>query len=166
MTIDMIEVRNDVVANLMDGVHAFENLTIGEVGLGLVGVGLGLGVIKVYKDWRKKRGYRMVLRERGDKINSLLTTIINDGLFEAELGGKISSQELDRLYAEMASKLNLPDLVPKKRLARIVKSELKRRKHTGVNKGVPNIPGEKPAVIKQRFTERVGTFATKFWRAA
>lgn len=165
MVIDMREVRDSVVANLHEVAVAFSNMTLLDVGIGCVTVGIILGANEAWKSWRKKRGYRMVLRERKDKIDRLLSDIITDGLLTAETNGEISNQEANAKYAELASKLNLPDLIPPKRRAQIVKQEIKGRINRerlaklGKDKFVP-ITGKKPP-----FRERFGTFANQFWRA-
>lgn len=162
MTVDLYEWRNELISQA-------QSLTAGDIGIILTTVGLLLGTAYLYRRWRKRRGYRMVVRERMTKNNRLLADIINDGLFEAECAGKISNQEVLKLYAEMAKKLDIPDLVPKKKLAQIVKAELKANRNSSKNSKArahkPNIPGPKPNEIvpKEKFSERIGKFAIN-WR--
>lgn len=165
MTIDMQEVRDEVIGHLHSGVQMIRDLPPHDYLMMVATVLLGAGGILAanlfYQNWRKKRGYRMVLQERRDKIDRLLSDGINSVLFEAELAGKISSKELDAEYQRIADKLGLPDLIPKERRLKIVKNEIKSR----LNKGPK---GKKPANPitgkKKPFRERIGTFANQFWR--
>lgn len=127
MVIDMIEVRDNVVSYLADGMKAFQEVTLGHIGIGLLALGCVLAAHALYKDWKKKKGYRMALRERSTKLDEILSQVINDGLFEAEVAGKISQKEMNALYSEISKKLDLPDLVPKQRRCKIVKEEIKAR---------------------------------------
>lgn len=170
-TVDLIEVRQEAVAYVLgtyeQAIKAFQNFNLLDVGVALIGVGTILALNAIYKDWRKKKGYRMVLRDRNDKSHAILTRVINDGLFEAECTGELSNKEVLALYQEMEKKLDLPDLVPKQKRLKIVKAELKalrnNPKYAGRNK-TPRIPGDKPLQIR-RFSEKIGTFANKFWKA-
>lgn len=170
-TVDLIEVRQEAVVYVLgayeQAIKVFQNFNLLDVGVALVGVGTILALNAIYKDWRKKKGYRMVLRDRNDKTHAILTRVINDGLFEAECAGELSNQEVLQLYKEMEKKLDLPDLVPKKKRLKIVKADLKALrnspKYAKRNK-VPLIPGDKPLQIK-KFSEKIGTFANKFWKA-
>lgn len=168
MVIDTVQVREAIASNLHEAAETFSNLTLLDVGVALITVGGILALNEVWKSWRKKRGYRMVLRERKDKIDRLLSDIITDGLLTAETNGEISNQEANAKYAELASKLSLPDLIPPKRRAQIVKAEIKGRINRErlaklgkdeKDKFVP-ITGKKPP-----FRERIGTFANQFWRS-
>lgn len=103
----------------------------------------------------------MVLQERRDKIDRLLSDCINDLLMDAEMSGKISSKELDEEYRRLARVLDLPDLIPTKRLCKIVKAEIKGRFNRGVYGKKPHIITGKPAPLR----ERIGTFANQFWRS-
>ena len=170
MAIDLREVRDEVIGHLTERTNAaYDTLAsvspydyVLYVGFALFGVGIGLGCIEHYKAWRKKRGYRMVLQERRDKIDRLLADGINDLLFEAELAGKISSKELDAEYQRLAHALKLPDLIPAKRRARIVKNEIKSR----LNKAPKGTKPQAPITGKpQPLRVRIGTFANQFWRA-
>jgi hypothetical protein len=154
MVIDMIEVRDNVVSYLADSTKAFQDVTLGQVGIGLIAVGCVLAVHALYKDWKKKKGYRMALRERSTKLDEILSQVINDGLFEAEVAGKISQKEMNALYAEISKKLDLPDLVPKQRRCKIVKEEIKARL---VKSGKLDVSQWK----RTTFSDTVGKF--KFW---
>lgn len=162
MTVDLLEWRHSIVETV-------SGLDKGDIGVGLLCFGTLMGMAYLYRRWRKRRGYRMVVRERMTKNKRLLADIINDGLFEAECAGKISNQEVLKLYADLAKKLDIPDLIPKKKMAQLVKAELKANRNSTKNAKArshkPNIPGPKPTEIapKVAFTERVGKFAMN-WR--
>lgn len=169
MTVDLIDLRQNIIVGAATGMHeaanAFQRMTLLDVGVILISIGILAGLRQLFTDWRKKKGYRMVLRDRNDKAHALLTRIINDGLFEAECAGEISNKEVLSLYKEMSSKLDLPDLVPKKARLKIVKAELKKlrnSKNPDIVKArahVPNIPGGLPEVIRRKkFAEYVGKF--------
>lgn len=177
---DLVDMRNDVFATARDViVSSYESLmeadwrtmNWGDVGVIVTYIGVALLVAKLVDRYRKRRGYRMVMKERGGKIDALLTQIINDGLFDAECRGEISRQEVNAKYRELAIKLDLPDLVPKKRRVSITKSEIKARLHTDYATH-PKIPGERPPqdphndTIPKKFSERLGGFASKFWARA
>jgi len=154
MVIDTDKMFGDVAGHLNTGIRAFENLSLGQVGFGLVAFGGVLALYSLYKDWKKQKGYRMALRERSTKLDEILSQVINDGLFEAELAGKISQKEMNNLYSEISRKLDLPDLVPKQRRCKIVKEEIKARL---VKSGKLDISQWK----KTTFSDTVGKF--KFW---
>jgi len=167
--VDMIEWRQSVIVAVANGMYsiadAFQQMTLLDVGVVLISVGVLAGLRQLYIDWRKKKGYRMVLRDRNDKAHALLTRVINDGLFEAECAGEISNKEVLALYAEMSKKLDLPDLVPKKHRLKIVKAELKKLRNSKdpeivkARSHVPKIPGGMPEVIRRKkFAEYVGKF--------
>ena len=165
MTVDMIDLRDNAIAQLKTAANAFQHVSLLDVGVVLVTVGVILALNIIYRDWRKKKGYRMVLRDRNDKAHALLTKIINDGLFEAECAGKISSKEVNALYAEMSHKLALPGLTPKQRRLKIVKAELKKLRNSTdpvvkqAREHKPKIPGGLPEVIrKKKFAEYIGGF--------
>lgn len=177
MTVDMLDMRDRAVdfavTGMKDGAEIFQRLTLLDIGIALVTVGVVLALNVLYKDYRKKKGYRMVLRDRNDKAHALLTQIINDGLFEAECAGKISTKEVLALYSEMSKKLDLPDLVPKKARLKIVKAELKKLRNSkdpdivAARAHKPNIPGGPPTpIVRKKFKEYVGSFASKLKRTA
>lgn len=161
MTVDMIDLRDQAVTQLKEVANAFAHMSLLDVGVVLVGVGVLAGLNVIWKDWRKQKGYRMVLRDRNDKAHALLTQVINDGLFELECAGKLSNKEVLALYKEMSSKLDLPDLVPKKHRLKIVKEELKRQRF-GAKKIDYN--AWKKARLPQKFAEYIGKY--KFRKAA
>lgn len=165
MTVDMLDMRNRAidytVSSMKEAVDAFQHLSLLDVGVVLIGVGVLAGLNAVYQDWRKKKGYRMVLRDRNDKAHALLTQIINDGLFEAECANKISNKEVLDLYREMSKKLDLPDLVPKKHRLKIVKEELKRARFSK-----QSYADWKKSRMPKKFSEVIGTFANKYWKKA
>ncbi len=169
MTVDMLDMRDRVVdfavSGMKEAADAFSHMTLLDVGVVCVAVGVLAGLNVIWKDWRRKKGYRMVLRDRNDKAHALLTQVINDGLFEAECAGKISNKEVLDLYREMSRKLDLPDLVPKKVRLKIVKAELKKLRNSKADDIVaarahkPNIPGGLPEVVRRKkFKEYVGSF--------
>lgn len=165
MTVDILDMRDRavdwVVTGSKEAADAFQHMTLLDVGVVLVTVGVIAGLNVIIRDWRRKKGYRMVLRDRNDKTHALLTQIINDGLFEAECAGKISNKEVRDLYREMSKKLDLPDLVPKKIRLKIVKEELKRQRFSK-----ESYAEWKARRQPKKFREAMGTFAQKFWRKA
>jgi hypothetical protein len=159
MTVDMIDLRDQAVTQLKTVADGFAHLTLLDVGVTCVTVGVLLALRAIWLDWRKKKGYRMVLRDRNDKTHALLTQIINDGLFEAECAGKISNKEVLDLYREMSRKLDLPDLVPKKARLKIVKEDLKRQRF-----GKIDYTSWKNSKMPKKFAEYIGKY--KFRKAA
>ena len=159
MTVDMIDLRDQAITQLKEAANAFQHISLLDVGVACVTVGVLLALRAIWLDWRKKKGYRMVLRDRNDKAHALLTQVINDGLFEAECAGKLSNKEVLALYKEMSSKLDLPDLVPKKHRLKIVKEELKRQRF-----GKIDYAAWKKARMPQKFAEYIGKY--KFRKAA
>jgi hypothetical protein len=162
----------DVLSKLGSGViQQIEVLhaDVVELSIVLVALAIFLVALGLFRRWKKKKGYRMVLRDRNDKIHLLITDIINDGLFEAECRGEISNKEVRDLYKELSQKLDLPDLVPKKHRLAIVKEELKRLRYSKDPNIVklrdlhPNIPGGPPTPIKSaKFGATIGKIATRF----
>lgn len=125
-----------------------------------------------HRRWVKRRGFRMVLKDRNDKIHSLLLDILTDGIEDAEAKQKISRKEASDLYLELQKKLGLNDLVPKRRLAQMVKKSLKtdrilreKARKNGTEK-LPKIPGGPPAPITKAkdIAVVVVQTASKFWR--
>lgn len=156
MIIDTDVIQNQIWETLTKAVHIYPHVEPVHVGGGLVGAGLVLAAHSVWKDWKKKKGYRMAVRERTAKETELLGQIINDGLFEAECAGKISTQRVRALYGELSKKLNLPDLVPKQHRLPMLKEELKRKR---IKEGKLD-----PKTIGRTvFGQAVGEFAKKFW---
>jgi hypothetical protein len=154
MVIDTDKILSDITGHLNTGLSYYEHVHLGHVGLALATAGGVLALYALYKDWKKKKGYRMAVRERTTKEAELLGQIINDGLFEAECAGKISNQRVRALYAEMSKKLDLPDLVPKQHRLPILKEELKRKR---IKEGKLDIAQWK----RTTFSDTVGKF--KFW---
>ena len=98
----------------------------GVIGWELVAVGLVLLAVQSYRRWKRKKGYRMILKDRNDKKHAFLLDILTDAFEEAERVGKFSRDEINDLYAMCQQRLGLNDLVPKKRIARQVKASLKK----------------------------------------
>lgn len=163
MTVDMLDMRDRVVDFTVSGAKeaadVFSRITLLDAGVILIIIGVLAGLNVILRDWRRKKGYRMVLRDRNDKAHALLTQIINDGLFEAECAGKISNKEVLDLYREMSKKLDLPDLVPKKHRLKIVKEELKRQRF-----GKIDYNAWKKSRMPKKFAEYVGSY--KFRKSA
>jgi len=154
MVIDTDKILSNVAGHLNTGLSYYEHVHLGHVGLVALTAGCVLGLFALYKDWRKKKGYRMAVRERTTKETELLGQIINDGLFEAELAGKISEQRMNALYRLCSDKLDIPDLIPKQRRLKLVKEEIKARL---IKSGKLDISQWK----KTTFSDTVGKF--KFW---
>lgn len=164
MTVDMIDLRDQAITQMKAAAETVQNnVSLLDVGVVLISVGVLAALNAVYKDWRKKKGYRMVLRDRNDKAHALLLDIINDGLFEAECAGKISTKEVNALYAEMSKKLGLHDLIPKQRMVKITKEELKRKRFGGEKKN-SKFREWAEARTPKKFAEYVGKY--KFRKAA
>ena len=156
----LIEMRDYVSDHVMTATEAslgFISDNALEIGGVLVAVGVLFAIDLCWRRWLKGRGYRMALKDRDRKMDEILTRVINDGLFEAECAGHVSRQEVRRKYAELQSKLDLPDLVPKQHLLANTKERIK-SKRIKEGKLDPNTIG------KKKFSERIGSFATKFWR--
>lgn len=122
----------------------------------------------LYRGWIKRRGFRMIRKDRNDKIHALLLDILQDGILAAEVAQKISSQEVDALYTMLQKKLGLNDLVPKKRLLRIVKEDLKRTRAKRIKAGGEKpspIPGGPPTpIVRGKFSKQLGKSVSKFWQ--
>lgn len=159
MVIDTDEIHTALVGFVKAGTTAFQNMGWFEVGVTLLTVGTLAAIRQTIVDWRKRKGFRMAVRERTTKETELLSQIINDGLFEAEMNGKISEQRMKALYKLCSDKLDLPDLVPKQVRLKIVKEEVKRRLIES-GKLDPKTLG------KTKFSETIGGFAKKFWKKA
>lgn len=135
----------------------------------LVVVAILLAAYEYYKRWKKKEGYRMILKDLDAKEQELLSRIINDGLFEAECKGEISNTRVRHLYAKMSKKLDLPDLVPKKHRLKIVKEQIKKNRNStdpsivAAREHHPKIPGGPPTpIVRPKFGVAFGKFAARF----
>ncbi len=155
MAIDLIDVRNQAIDYAMLGVGVVGDNAL-EIGVVLLGAGTLMAMDYSWRRWLNRKGYRMALRERDQKEKELLTRIINDGLFEAEMKGEISERRMNELYATLAHDLELYDLVPKQRNCKMLKENIK-RKRIKEGKLDPNEIG------KKKFSMAIGSFA-KFWR--
>ena len=161
------DVVHALTESLARQVNNVELPSLGEIGGFLLALGVILAIGVELKRWVKRRGYRMVLKDRNDKIHALLLEIFQDGLDDALEKGKISRQECKQTFGMLAKKLGLRDLVPKKRIASDVKAELKtarflreKARREGTEKH-PTIPGPPPTV--EKFSQQLGK-ASKFWK--
>jgi len=129
---------------------------LGDIGLTLLILGaLGAGY-ELYREWVKRKGFRMVLKDRNDKIHAMWLEIIQNGIDDRLVKNLISNKEADAMFAEAASKMKLLDLIPKNRIQKMTKERLKReRALRGVS---PNVP------VKAKFSEKLGKAASKFWQ--
>lgn len=146
MAIDMMGVRDYLVLNVEDKVRDFvhSDAFVGDIGGVLLCIGVIFGIGYLAKRWIKRKGYRMVVRDRNDKIHALLLNILQDGLDKAVEDGEISHQEQFKTFAVLADKLGFRDLIPKKRIARQVKAEIKARLAQKGKVPPVKIPGEPP----------------------
>jgi len=144
---------------------------LGTLGLILVTAGVVAGVFQYIRDWDKRKGFRMVLKDRNEKKHAMWLEIIQDGVDARLEKGLISSKEANEMIADAAVKMKLYDLLPKKRIAPMVKESLKRdrakreqaRKEGTYVEKAP-IPGDPPAPIKSRVSVMLGKTAAKFGR--
>lgn len=187
MNIDMKEVRDDVIGHLSNGVAYVNGLSNHDqlliVGGLVFGYGLFLAIregVKVYlkhrelqelvaleqriamlRMQRKGEAVKMILQERRDKIDRILSDGLTDLLLDAEMAGKLSRKEADEEYQRLSTALHLPDLIPRQRRFSILKDQIKGRFNRGVYGKKPHIVTGKP----KPFRERIGTFANQFWRS-
>ncbi len=158
MSIDVVGIRDDVFAYVTTAALPLLNMRTQDILFWIAVTCFVTSLIALLyisvRDWKQQRGYRMAVRERTDKETELLCQIINDGLFEAELKGKLSERRMNALYQLCSDKLELPDLIPKERRLKLVKEQVKSRL---VKSGKLN-----PATWrKTTFSTHVGKF--KFW---
>lgn len=159
MVIDTNELPALMFGQLKAAAEAFQNISLLDAGVMLVTVGTIAGLRQLIVDWKRRKGFRMAVRERTTKETELLCQIINDGLFEAELSGKISEQRMKALYKLCSDKLDLHDLVPKQTRLKILKEELKRKR-------ILEKKLDPKTLSKTKFSEAIGEFANKFWKKA
>ena len=147
---------------------------LGTLGLILVTAGVVAGVFQYIRGWDKRKGFRMVLKDRNDKIHAMWLEIIQDGVDVRLEKGLISSKEANEMIAEAAAKMKLYDLLPKKRIAPMVKESLKRdrakreqaRKEGTYVEHAP-IPGDPPTpIVRAKFSERLGKATARFRKSA
>ncbi len=145
---------------------------LGTLGLILVTAGVVAGIFLFIRDWDKRKGFRMVLKDRNDKIHAMWLEIIQtgvDGLLERQ---EISQKEASKMFADAAAKMKLYDLLPKKRIAPMVKETLKRdrakreqARKAGTYVEKSPIPGGPPTpVTRPKFSEVLGKAAARFGR--
>ncbi len=129
---------------------------LGTLGLILVTAGIVAGAFQYIRGWDKRKGFRMVLKDRNDKKHAMWLEIIQEGVDKMLATNRVSNKEANEMFAEAAAKMKLYDLIPKQRLQSITKERIKReRALRGVS---PTIP------VKKRFSEQLGKAASKFWR--
>lgn len=168
--------NNITLATIYDSLPEFElpEFNLGTLGLLLVTAGVVAAIFQYIRGWDKRKGFRMVLKDRNDKIHAIWLEIIQDGIDARLAANKISQKEANEMFATAAKKLGLLDLVPKKRIASLVKATLKRDRYQrdqARKKGeyaerapIPGpIPGEVvPPPAKPTFSQRLGKAAGKF----
>ncbi len=145
---------------------------LGTLGLILITAGLVAGVFQYIRGWDKRKGFRMVLKDRNDKKHAIWLEIIQDGIDARVAKNEISQKEANDMLTEAAAKMKLYDLLPKKRIAPMVKESLKRdrakreqarKEGTYVEKSP--IPGGPPTpVTRPKFSEVLGKAAARFGR--
>jgi len=155
-----------IVASISDASELYSEITLTEVTGVVVVIGLILGAYEWHRRWTKRKGYRMAVEQERQKIKELLTEGLGDLVLQAEVDGKLSMQQGDRLYQWLSDQLGLPDLVPTKRRAKIVKNEIKARRHSPKYKvEKPRIPGKPLTAPREKFRHSQGNFITKLgWR--
>jgi len=144
---------------------------LGTLGLILVTAGIVAGVFQYIRGWDKRKGFRMVLKDRNEKKHAMWLEIIQDGVDARLEKGLISSKEANEMIADAAVKMKLYDLLPKKRIAPMVKESLKRdrakreqaRKEGTYIEKAP-IPGDPPTPIAKKISVMLGKTAAKFSR--
>lgn len=168
---------NYVTEYLMELYNALPDVELPEFNLGTLGLilvtaGVVAGVFQYIRGWDKRKGFRMVLKDRNDKIHALWLDIIQsgvDGLLERQ---EISQFEARKMFADAAAKMKLYDLLPKRRIAPMVKESLKRdrakreqARMDGTYVEKAPIPGGPPApVTLPKFREVLGKAAARFGR--
>ena len=178
----MSSLINGVEARAMELYASLPEVSAGETGLVLLGVGLALGlhyIYKMYPTWMQQRAVRAFERSelerktkrtreamdiREVRLREMLTAMITDGILDRQVNGEISDQEGKKLLMEISTKLNLPDLVPLKTRAKIVKLAIKGR----LNKADKKPRGPKPVKVlreKTRPEKAVGKLVSKYWPA-
>lgn len=172
--IDLLEFRHNVTAHLYHAADTFvlaaSNIDGLDVACGLLGVAVFLGAYEWHRRWVKGKGYRMAVEQERRRINELLSEGITDMILDWEVNGKISNQQGDKLYADLGRKLELPDLIPTKRRAKIIKNEIKaRRKSTEPSAVIARqkvvIPGGKPEpIVRKKFRQTAGGLFKKIWK--
>jgi hypothetical protein len=140
------------VTNTLQSIDITE-ITALDLGCVLVGTGVIAWLYIWHRNWVKRKGFRMVLKDRNDKIHAIWLEIIQDGIDDRLAKGKISNKEADAMFADAAYRMQLNDLIPTKRILKITKERLKRER---AQRGVSPTP--------PKFTERLGKTVGKFWR--
>jgi hypothetical protein len=176
MTIDLLELRqsiqehaSDTAYRAMEHVHG---ITTMDIVIGLTATIAVLGVYEWHRRWVKGKGLRMALKREHHRVREWLSEGLTELILQGEVDGKISYQEGNRLYNELSQKLDLPDLIPRERRAKIIKEEIKRRiKSTEPElkraRQPVKIPGDKPKVqAKKKFRQATGSLLKKFIKAA
>ena len=172
---DLLELRHGLQDHVIEATnHAVTTVSsfgVPDIAIGVLTTVVVLGVYDLHQRWVKGKGLRMALKREHLRVREWLSEGLTDMILQGEVDGKISHQEGDRLYRELSDKLDLPDLIPRERRAKIIKEEIKRRlKSTEPelrNARQPvKIPGGKPAVqAKKKFREATGVLLRKFIKA-
>jgi len=162
---------------LMEFVNALPDIDLPEFNLGTVGLilvtaGVVAGIFQYIRGWDKRKGFRMVLKDRNDKKHAIWLEIIQDGIDARVAKNEISQKEANEMFADAAAKMKLYDLLPKKRIAPMVKETLKRdrakreqARKDGTYVEKSPIPGDPPTPItKPKFSEVLGRAAARFGR--
>lgn len=107
------------------------NTIVPIVALGLICTGITAGCYLYIRDkWRARREkIDMITKDRNDREHALLLEILTDGILDRQVAGEISGQVARRMLFECGRKLELLDLLPKSKIAELVKVSLKGDKY-------------------------------------
>src|SRR5712672_1500186 len=78
------------------------DLNLGTLGLILITAGIVAGIFQYIRDWDKRKGFRMVLKDRNEKKHAMWLEIIQDGVDTRLEKGLISSKEAGEMIADAA----------------------------------------------------------------
>lgn len=163
MSIDVLGIRDQTLAHVAEVYQSFTLLEGAGVALGVI---LFLGAFEWHRRYVKGKGFRMAVEHERQRIKRLMSDGITDLILGLETNGKISTQQGDKLYAEISKQLDLPDLIPTKRRAKIVKNEIKSRlKSTKHQFKKPEVPGKPEPIARWKFRAVVGNVSKFFSKA-
>jgi len=74
---------------------------------------------------KNKKGKDMITEDRNNREHAILLDIFVDGILDRQAKGELSVQTAKKLMTRCAEGLGLLDLLPKKKIAELVKSSLK-----------------------------------------